>query len=105
MELKKQIGEKIKQIRKNKGFTQEQLAEMIEIEVPNLSNLERGKFAPSIDTLQKLSKALNAHTWEFYYFNDISNETMSKEINDIFDKKPKLIKIIYNFLKIIENNI
>ena len=50
--LKKQLGQNIKLIRKAKKLTQEKLAEIVGIGTPNISYIESGKFAPSIDTLQ-----------------------------------------------------
>ncbi len=57
--LKQKIGKKIKRIRGEKGITQEQLAEKARISVDFLSLIERGRNAPSLGTLEKLSKALS----------------------------------------------
>lgn len=100
--IKKLLGNKIKQIRKNKNLTQEELSELINIEVPSLSNIERGKFAPSIETLQKLSSALGVQMWEFYYFNTLTNSEMLDEINIILKQDNNLIKTVFAFLKSIE---
>ena len=102
-DLKKALGKKIKQIRKEKQLTQERLAELINIEIPSLSNIETGKFAPSIETLQKLSEVLEVEPWEFYYFNEISNEKMKKVIYEKIDKNPSLIKVVYNFIIALES--
>ncbi|MBS4759951.1 MAG: helix-turn-helix transcriptional regulator [Clostridium sp.] len=101
-DMKKLLGKKIKQFRKSKNLTQEELAEKINIEVPSLSNIETGKFAPSFDTLQKLSSILNIELWEFYYFNPVSNEKMIEEINIKIKNNENLTKIVYNFIKSIE---
>lgn len=101
-DLKKSVGKKIQIIRKSKGLTQERLAELIGIETPSLSYLETGKYSPSIETLQKLSDALQVQPWEFYYFDFISDEQMKYELKKALDEKPKLIKLIYNFYKSIE---
>ena len=42
MNIKKELGEKIKRVRKSRGITQEQLAEMIDISPRSLSNIEVG---------------------------------------------------------------
>ncbi len=101
-DIKKLLGKKIKQFRKLKNLTQEELAEKINIEVPSLSNIETGKFAPSFETLQKLSKVLEINIWEFYYFNPISKEKMVEEINNKIKNNEELAKIVYYFLKSIE---
>ena len=55
---KKLLGTRIKEIRKAKGLTQEQLAESIGIEIPSLSNIENGKTYPSSDTIEGLIQVL-----------------------------------------------
>ena len=100
VDIKKALGQKIKQIRKSKNMTHEKLSELIGLEVPSLSNIETGKFAPSIDTLQKLSDALQVEPWEFYRFNnEASEEKMIAEINAAIKKDSNLLKIFYSFLK------
>ena len=99
IDIKKALGKKIKQIRKSKNLTQERLAELIVLEVPSLSNIETGKFAPSVDTLQKLSDVLDVDPWEFYYFSEVSEEKMVSEINFAIKNDARLLKIVYSFLK------
>lgn len=99
MDIKKSIGKKIQQIRKQQGITQEKLAEMIGIEVPSMSNLETGKYAPSTETLQKLSEVLHVRPYEFYHFDDITINEMQTEIIQALNNHPKLVKMFYNILK------
>ena len=98
-DFKKLLGKKIQSIRKAKGLTQEKLAELIDIETPSLSYLETGKYAPSVETLQKLSKVLDVKPWEFYFFTDLSDEDKKNEWKKALDENPKLIKMLYNFYK------
>lgn len=101
-DFKKLLGKKIQSIRKSKKLTQERLAELIDIETPSLSYLETGKYAPSIETLQKLSQVLGVKPWEFYYFDEISEEEMKDEIIKALDENQKLLKTIYYFYKSLE---
>lgn len=101
-ELKKLLGKKIQTIRKSRMLTQEKLAELIDIETPSLSYIETGKYSPSVETLQKLADALNVKPWEFYYFDDISDDDKREELKKALDTNPKLIKMLYNFYKSIE---
>ena len=98
-DFKKLLGKKIQSIKKAKGLTQERLAELIDIETPSLSYLETGKYAPSVETLQKLSKVLNVKPWEFYFFTELSDEDKKNELKKALDENPKLIKMLYNFYK------
>ncbi len=58
-ELKSLIATRIKAIRQAKGMTQEELAEAIDRTVETISNLERGKSLPSVQTLMIIANALD----------------------------------------------
>ena len=53
-EINIQIGERIKLSREDRGITQEQLAEAIEVSPQYISDLERGVVGVSIPTLKRL---------------------------------------------------
>ena len=53
------IGHNIKTARKANHFTQEQLAELLDISVLHYGRLERGERRPSIDQLAKAADVLN----------------------------------------------
>ncbi len=60
------FGKNLRRIRRQKDFTQEQLAEAAEISVEFLSNIERGINAPSFETLDKLAGALGVPVKAFF---------------------------------------
>lgn len=94
--IKKALGNKIRTIRKAKKLTQEKLAELIEIETPNLSHIENGKFAPSIETLQKISRAFEIEPWELYKFDEYkSSYEIKEEMFKTFNENEKLLKVMY----------
>ncbi len=100
-DYKKLLGKKIKQIRKSRNLTQEKLAELINIEIPSMSYIETGKFAPSLDTLQKLSEVLGVAPWEFYYFNELTQEEMLTELSEALKNNRQLTQVVYHFYKAI----
>lgn len=53
------LGQKIRKLRKNMGYTQEQLAELIGIDDKHLSKIENGIHMPTYKTLKKFSEILN----------------------------------------------
>lgn len=53
------IGQNIKSARKANYFTQEQIAEQLDISVLHYGRLERGERRPSIDQLAKIADTLN----------------------------------------------
>lgn len=56
------IGKRIQNRRKQQGYTQEQLAEMMNVSIQMVSNLERGNKAIRIDNLINLSQILDIST-------------------------------------------
>ncbi len=97
MNIKKELGEKIKRVRKKRGLTQEQLAEMIDISSRNLSNIEIGSSFLKAETLEKLLTALNITTEELFANNHIKDEKellakIYTYIDGIKDNLPKLEK-------------
>lgn len=61
-DLLKGIGERIYLKRKELGFTQEQIADKMDVSVQMISNLERGNKAIKIDNLIKISEILEVST-------------------------------------------
>lgn len=53
------IGEKIKEIRKEKGLTQEDLAKKSGLTCAAIINIEKGHNIPLASTLYKISEALD----------------------------------------------
>lgn len=52
------LGQNIQTIRKMKGWTQQELSDKIGINLQSLSKIERGVNYPTLDTLEKLTQAL-----------------------------------------------
>ncbi|WP_029265816.1 helix-turn-helix domain-containing protein [Virgibacillus alimentarius] len=81
-DLKKIIGERIRSIRKAKGFTQETLAEKADIHYSYIGGIERGDRNISVETLSKIINALEILPVELFQFTTIDdeNEILSKRI-------------------------
>lgn len=62
----KQISKKLKQIRKQKGLSQEEVQKLTGINRNNISRYENGKREPNINTLKKLAKAYNIDIIVFF---------------------------------------
>lgn len=65
------IGAKIKQLRKLKGLTQEQLSEKIGIDNKHLSRIETGRSMPTLKIANELSKLFN-----FNFYDLINNQSV-----------------------------
>lgn len=83
---KEKIGVRIKELRKSRGLSQEQLAEIIGIEQKHVSRLEVGKSYPTIDRLEKIAIALDVPMGSF--FDDIGGRVIYAE------KAEKLTRMI-----------
>ena len=68
-EVQQLLGFRLKNIRKSKKISQEELAELMDISVTSISNIETGKRAISLKTLEKLSKVLNIKIYELFLFS------------------------------------
>ncbi len=65
---KRLIGLRIKEIRKNKGLSQEELSELAETSSNYLSRMERGTENPTLEMLIKISRALKVDMRELFDF-------------------------------------
>jgi len=55
----KSLGSRIKEARKQKGLTQEQLAERTDLSTTHISNIENGKAIPSLQAFVDIVNALS----------------------------------------------
>ncbi|MBI5185950.1 MAG: helix-turn-helix domain-containing protein [Nitrospinae bacterium] len=65
---KELLGARIKELRKAKKLSQEQLSEKVGIDPKHLSRIEVGRGFPSLDTLEKLATALAVELKDFFEF-------------------------------------
>ena len=102
MNIKKLIGHRIKELRKSRHFSQEQLAEMLDISHNALSYIETGENFFSSDTLEKLINALEIEPQELMTFAHLqSSDKLLNEIVEMLNKNPEKIKDIYKITKAI----
>lgn len=82
--LKEAFGLQLKELRKSKKYTQEILAEMIDLSPRQLIRIENGEHFPSVETLGKISLVLNISLSSLFNFN--WNENTMYFTNDIYQK-------------------
>jgi transcriptional regulator with XRE-family HTH domain len=73
-DLKGKFGERLRQIRQEKGLTQEGLAEATRLSVDFVSLVERGINAPSFKSIEKLARALDVEVVQLFVFDDLNSE-------------------------------
>ena len=74
IDIKSQLGARIKELRKSKKITQEQLVEIIGSDTNNLSKIENGKKFMSAEKIVKISEALNVKIKDLFDFGHILSD-------------------------------
>ncbi len=104
MDIKSNLGTRIKELRKQRRLSQEKLAELVDISQNALSYIETGDNFCSADTLEKIIDALDIEPQELFNFGHFkSNAELLSEINCILNKNPEKIPEFYKILKAIVN--
>lgn len=99
MSIKKNLGNRIREIRISRSLTQEALAEKINLSAKSLSQIELGNNFVSAETLDDLCSALNIKPnvlFDFKY-SDV-NDTPLEEIVKRLKNNPTLLKTIYKIV-------
>ena len=95
--LKRKFGKRLKELRKSKGLIQEQLAELINIEPPNISRIESGTHFPQPENIEKIAQVLNISVKELFDFEHFDEKTILsagyvyQSATDFHAKKPSLV--------------
>ena len=58
---RKEIARNIKKLRENSGYTQQQVADVLNVDRSTYAYYELGKILPSIETIYSLSRVFNVH--------------------------------------------
>lgn len=101
MDNKKKLGLKIKELRKRKGLTQEELAELIQMEQNSISVMESGRNFPTLGTLEKIAKVLDVKLSDFFDYDYIEDTDVIKaSTEDIISKMDdKQLRQLFKYVK------
>jgi len=108
--IQEKVSERIKKLRRAARLTQNQLAEKAGLSEDTIGALERGKASPSLDSLQKITGALQIRIKDFFDFEeegeeieevktaiaDLTNYLKGRDSKDIHFII-RLIKLIYDW--------
>lgn len=105
-DIKKLIGKQVAKFRIERGLTQAQLAEMLDVATETISRLERGISIPSLKTLENISLIFHItlkDLFNFEYPQKYRGTAQEKEIAKLTtflkQKRAEEIKFGYNVLK------
>ena len=95
------IGNRIKEIRNSKGWTQAKLAEKSGVEPSNISHIERAATKLSLPTMVNIANALDVTLDEIAYGSLVKSTHVSiKMINDILaDCSPEELRSLAEVIK------
>ena len=82
------LGERLRDIRKSKNLTLQNLAKKVDLSIGYLSQIERGHLNPTIDTLRKISDALDISPYMLLEAKNSKNLHIKKD-NRVVVKFPK----------------
>ncbi|MBE6708547.1 MAG: helix-turn-helix transcriptional regulator [Ruminococcaceae bacterium] len=94
-----EIGKRIQLRRKQKGLTQEQIAEAMNVSIQMVSNLERGNKAIRIDNLVSISKILDISTDYILTGKETLRDIdlLMSQISQLSDKDRGMVEVIVEY--------
>jgi len=104
MDIKNLLGARIQEIRKAAKLTQEQMAEAIGIETVSMSNIERGKYYPTAENLNKICEVLKVTPEELFKFTHLApHKQLLHEMYERLQYDESLTRLVYKFFKMVKN--
>lgn len=99
--IKKLLGSRIKELRHGRGLSQEQLAEIVDIDTKHLSRIETGLSAPTVDRLDIIADALNVEVRSLFEFGHLDNREVQLAGIDKMLKQldENDLKVIYRIVR------
>lgn len=77
----KNLAPKVKELRKKKGFSQEELADNSGLSLRTIQRIENGETEPTGETLKRISNALNVNPEEIIDWTIIEDQGLLKAMN------------------------
>ncbi|MDU7114184.1 MAG: helix-turn-helix transcriptional regulator [Peptoniphilus harei] len=79
--IKQELGEEIRRLRTSQGYSQEDFARVSGLDRTYISDVEQGKRNLSIESIEKIAKALNITLPELFSFNRPIQKTIILTVN------------------------
>lgn len=100
MNIKKDFGQRIKELRNKKGITQYQLAEMVGIDPKHMSHIETGRSFPKADLIEKFANALEVEYPELFSTQYLEDREIifKKLINYLKNASDSELQVIYKLI-------
>lgn len=98
-----ELGERIREIRKVKGLTREQLATRAELSVKFIYEVENGKKGLSVDSLMKIANALSCSCDYILLGETIKEERYDKIVDMLADFDDKGVEYVAKMLAMMKD--
>ncbi|MBQ3587113.1 MAG: helix-turn-helix transcriptional regulator [Oscillospiraceae bacterium] len=99
-----EIGQKIRKYRKEKGLSQEQLAEAVNISVTHMSHIETANTKLSLPVLVDIAKTLQVSTDSLLFRHTFRQENTVNELLQVLSAcTPQQIKLVCELAKTVKN--
>lgn len=98
----KAIGQRIKNLRKKNSYTQEVLAERLDMSTEHLSRIENGYDRPSLALIEKMCEVLNIEEVELMFgisSENSSNKELYSKIELLSDDQKQVIINLIDLIK------
>ena len=95
------LGEKVRECRKRKQLTQEQLAEIVDISPSFLGHIERGSRVASLETFARLCNALDVSP-HYLLSNELIEMNVSEQ-EDLVANRERLLRLLSMAVEVLEN--
>lgn len=89
MKTEEWLGRRIRELRKARGLTQEQLGERTGINYKYLGAVERGQENPTVKVLEKIAKVLRVELRELFVFEHLEpdSKVLKRRISQLVEGK------------------
>ena len=94
------FGRRLKELRKQRKLTQEQLAELVDLDPKQICRIENGGCFTTFDTLEKIARIFNVTIYDLFYSGHKKpKDALIKEMNEVFQKaSDENIELIYKIV-------
>ena len=97
--VKELFGKRIKELRKEKNLTQEQLAELVDIDTRNIIKIENSQTFPRLKTIEKFMEIFEISASDLFRTEHLQDTVFLKEkILQKLDKDDDLVRLVYKML-------
>ena len=100
-DIKKLLGKRIKELRKEKNLSQDQLSELVGIDSRSISHIENGDSFPS-KSLLEIAKALNVSLPDLFEFEHLKYDVKYKKnyiINSLDNISNADLDVLFRIIK------